>query len=217
MKNIIITGAAGQLGKVVVTEFLGGDYHLHLLVTRDMPVVDRETVYVTDLTDPGAVQRLAGDIAAATAKIDAVVHLVGAFTPGTLDAISVDDIDKMIRVNFITGFNLVKAFLPHFRAAQAGRFVFIGARAAMHPATAGANVAYALSKQMVNQLVHLINEAEGSDRISAHVLLPGTLDTPLNRQAMPDADFTQWTSSQRLAGTIRRIVEGTDNGTVIDL
>jgi NAD(P)-dependent dehydrogenase (short-subunit alcohol dehydrogenase family) len=35
-----------------------------------------------------------------------------------------------------------------------------------------------------------------------NAVLPGTIDTPANRRAMPDADSSKWVSLDSLAGTI---------------
>jgi NAD(P)-dependent dehydrogenase (short-subunit alcohol dehydrogenase family) len=216
MKNIIITGAGGNLGQMVVAEFLKGDYHLNLCVTKELPNSERQTMYMPDLTDGTAVQQMVDSILEAKGKIDGVVHLVGAYMPGNLDETNGADIDKMVNINFKTGFNLMKALLPHFAKMQAGKLVFTGAKAAMDPAMASANVAYALSKQMLPQLAYLINETDKTGNISAHVLLPGTLDTELNRKLMPDADFSKWTSTQQLAGTMRQVMEGQEKRVLVE-
>lgn len=216
MKNIIITGASGNLGQVVVAEFLKGDYHLNLCMSKEIESNERQTVYTPDLTNPFEVGVMVEKIIAAKGKIDGIVHLVGTYLPGTLDSTSMADIDKMINVNFKTSFNLTKSLLPYFKEAHTGKFVFIGAKAAMYPAMANSSVAYAFSKQMLPQLAHLINESENAKNISAHVLLPHTLDTELNRKSMPDADFSKFTSPQKLALAMRHIVEGLEKRIVIE-
>jgi NAD(P)-dependent dehydrogenase (short-subunit alcohol dehydrogenase family) len=54
--------------------------------------------------------------------------------------------------------------------------------------------------------------------MTANVILPGTIDTPANRKAMPDADFTKWVQPARIAALITFLAgdEGKDiNGAVI--
>jgi len=216
MKNILITGASGNLGQVVVAEFLKGDYHLNLCMSKRIDGNERLTIYTPDLTNAVEIGQMVADIIGAKGKIDGVIHLVGTYLPGTLDSTSTADIDKMININFKTSFNLMKAILPYFKEAQSGKFIFIGAKAAMYPSMANTSVAYALSKQMLPQLAHLINESDNSKSISAHVLLPHTLDTELNRKSMPDADFSTFTSPHKMAVSMRKIVEGEETRTTLE-
>jgi short-subunit dehydrogenase len=216
MKNIIITGAGGNLGQMVVADFFKEDYLLDLCVTKALPVSEKQTMYMPDLTDLEAVQQMVDSILASKRKIDGVLHLVGAYMQGTLDTTTFSDIDKMININFKTGFNLMKALLPHFEKEAKGKFVFIGAKATLDPTMASANVAYAISKQMLLQLANLINEKQKTSNVSAHVLLPGTLDTELNRKHMPDADFSKWTSTQELAKSMQQIIDGQEKRVLIE-
>jgi short-subunit dehydrogenase len=216
MKNILITGASGNLGKVVTAEFISGDYHLNLVVHKQVENSERQTFWYPDLTDIAQVRQMMSSLEQSGVVIDTVIHLVGGYKPGTLNETHSTDVTEMVTLNFNTAFNVVDAFLPHFTANSGGRFVFIGARAAMRPETAGNNVAYALSKQMLLPFAEMINH-HGTDKdIAAHVLLPATLDTALNRSLMPDADFSAWTSTEVLAKTIKGVVKRTEPRMLIE-
>jgi short-subunit dehydrogenase len=215
MKNIIITGATGNLGKTVTSTFSKGNYHLNLSVRRPMENTPRQTVWQTDLTNAAAVDEMVQSISQNQSPIDAAIHLVGGYKPGVLKETRTDDVTEMIGLNFNTAFNLVQALMPHFRENGQGVFIFIGASAAMNAVTAGYNVAYALSKQLLVPFAEMINEANRDANITAHVLLPSTLDTPLNRSLMPDADFSKWTSTVKLADVMREIVEGNEKRALI--
>jgi short-subunit dehydrogenase len=215
MKNIIITGAAGNLGKAVTAEFSNGDYHMNLSVLTPTENTDLQTAWYPDLKNPEAVTEMIKSIEEKEWEIEATIHLVGGYKPGNLGETNPDDVNEMVALNFNTAFNLVHALLPHYQRNGGGKFIFIGAKAAMNAGTAVNNVAYALSKQMLVPFAEMINEAEKENNIKAHVLLPGTLDTALNRSFMPDADFTKWTSTADLAKTMREIVEGTETREVV--
>jgi NAD(P)-dependent dehydrogenase (short-subunit alcohol dehydrogenase family) len=86
------------------------------------------------------------------------------------------------------------------RAAQAGRIVAIGSRAAESP---GAMVgAYSASKAALVSLVRTVAVENKSVGITANVILPGTIDTAANRAAMPEADVTQWVKPESIASLI---------------
>ena len=51
-------------------------------------------------------------------------------------------------------------------------------------------------------------EGSGSDARIANVILPMTIDTPMNRQFMPDADFGTWSCPTEIAEEILSWVDG---------
>jgi NAD(P)-dependent dehydrogenase (short-subunit alcohol dehydrogenase family) len=85
-------------------------------------------------------------------------------------------------------------------AAGGGRIVNIGAGAAGR-AAAGMG-AYAASKAGVERLTEAL-AAELRDRnVTVNAILPGTIDTPANRAAMPDADVTRWVEPEAVADVV---------------
>ena len=181
-----------------------------------MKIQSDETGWYPDLVNEAAVSQMVRDIEKSQGKIDAAVLLLGAYKPGDLNETKSEDVDSMMNINFKSAFYLVHALLPVYQKSGGGKFVFIGAKGAMAAATAGYNVAYALSKQLLVPFTQMINEANKDENISAHILLPGTLDTPLNRKLMPDADFSKWNDTALLAVKIREIVEGKESRDIIE-
>jgi NAD(P)-dependent dehydrogenase (short-subunit alcohol dehydrogenase family) len=216
MKNILITGASGNLGKSVVEEFSNGDYHINITARKPTDDTGMRTAWYPDLSNAEEVAKMISDIVVDNGNVSAAIHLVGGYRPGGLLETDLEDVNAMIKLNFGTAFNIVHSLLPHYLQAGGGKFIFIGAKAAMNPVGASNNVAYALSKQMLVPLVQMINQTYRDNKITAHVLLPGTLDTELNRSLMPDADFTQWTSTVKLGKTILAIVEAKETVEIIE-
>lgn len=208
MKNIIITGASGNLGEVVVAAFKSADYFLNLVIRQAYEDTERIRAWQADLTDAKSVAKLVEDITDADPQIDAVIHLVGGYAPGKLDHTGLSELDQMIDINFKSAFILFQEVLPFLKKQGEGKFICIGAQAAGMPNLARNNVAYAFSKQLLYQFVEIINAAGYAEKISAHILLPTTLDTDLNRKHMPNADFSQWTTLSEISETIKKIVDG---------
>jgi len=85
---------------------------------------------------------------------------------------------------------------------EGGRIILIGARPALF-ANEGKNaVAYALSKSLVFKLAELLNAEGQSKKVITTVIVPGTIDTAANRNAMPEADFSQWVNPEAIAETM---------------
>ncbi len=110
-----------------------------------------------------------------------------------------DEWTRMLEQNLETVAHVCRAALPHL-LAKGGSVVAVGSRAAE---TGGAGMAaYAVSKLAVHALVRVL-ALENRDRgVRVNAVLPGTIDTPANRRAMPDADRSSWTPPEAIARTI---------------
>jgi NAD(P)-dependent dehydrogenase (short-subunit alcohol dehydrogenase family) len=58
-------------------------------------------------------------------------------------------------------------------------------------------------------MAEMINAAYEADGITATMIVPGTIDTPVNREAMPDADFRKWISAPDIAESIAFVLSET--------
>jgi NAD(P)-dependent dehydrogenase (short-subunit alcohol dehydrogenase family) len=200
-RNIIITGANGNLGKVVVSKFKREGYRIIALVEpgSDVELEEADDVYEVDVTDSNTVKDFAAEYQLQYGEVDAIGLLVGGFGMGTIEETTVEDIEGMINLNFFSAFNLVKNFLPIMKKANFGNFLFVGARPALQSEDGKDVVAYALSKSMVIELANLVAEEAKGTRIRAHVFVPSIIDTPANREAMPDSDFSLWVNPAEIA------------------
>jgi NAD(P)-dependent dehydrogenase (short-subunit alcohol dehydrogenase family) len=209
-KNILVTGASGNLGKAVVEKFLKDGYQVLAMTTPGKglgyEVAGAITTYDADLTDEKSVNETLEKIIGVHKTIDAAILTVGAFALGTIQTTGGADLQKMIALNFNTAYFVARVAFNQMVAQGAGRIIFIGARPALVAAEGKNMVAYALSKSMVFKLSELLNaEAPGKNVVTA-VIVPGTIDTPANRQANPKADFTSWVSGEEIAANIQFII-----------
>ncbi|WP_035360844.1 SDR family NAD(P)-dependent oxidoreductase [Dyadobacter alkalitolerans] len=217
MENILITGGIGNLGKTVVQTLAEGGYHLHLAVRKDVEnSAGNVSFYPTDLADSEQADAFVQKVLAENTKIKAGVFLAGGFQPGNLAETSMDDITKMVNLNFATAFNVAHKLIAHFKTVGGGKLIFVGSKAAMDFKNAGSNFAYSLSKQLLYNFSDLINQSEANAGITSHILLPGTIDTVTNREAMPNADFSQWTIPAAIARTIQDILSGKESNAEIE-
>lgn len=199
-KSILITGASGNLGHAVVRKFVQSDFKVYGTDRSANPMEGAEIAAV-DLTDEAKVNAYIEQISQ-DKQLNAAVLLVGAYSPGNLMATDGAALQKMYKLNFETAYFVVHSLLPHFEANGGGHIVLIGSRAALDAQAALYNVAYGLSKSLLVALANIIN-AYGKDKgIRASVIVPSTIDTPPNREAMPDADFEKWTTPEAIADSI---------------
>jgi NAD(P)-dependent dehydrogenase (short-subunit alcohol dehydrogenase family) len=138
-------------------------------------------------------------------RIDVLAHLVGGFAGGHSVA-ETDDatFKRMFDLNLNSAFHIIRAVLPHMRKTGSGRIVAIGSRAAENP---GAGVgAYSASKAGLVSLIKTVALETKDSGITANIILPGTIDTPANRKAMPNADISQWVQPSAIASLILWLV-----------
>jgi NAD(P)-dependent dehydrogenase (short-subunit alcohol dehydrogenase family) len=199
-RNIIVTGAAGGLGKAVIEKFKREGYHLiALLRPGHEDAVEDVDNYEVDVTSEEAVADFVKEYQIQYGELDAIAMLVGGYASGDLETTSQADLSKMFQLNFFSAFQMVQGFLPLFKKQHRGTFLFVGAKPALQLREATNSLAYALSKKMVISLSEILEEEVKGTGIRTHVFVPSIIDTPANRENMPDADFGKWVSPAEIA------------------
>lgn len=203
-KVAIVTGATGGLGTHVTRAFLNAGY----VVAGVAPRVKQSdfdsaqfTPFPANLDSLTSARVVADAIHSRFGKIDVLVHIVGGFAGGQSVADSDDStFQRMFDLNVNSAFHILRAVIPHMRSAKSGRIIAIGSRAAEAP---GAGVgAYSASKAALVSLVRTVAIENKDAGITANTILPGTIDTPANRQAMPKSDTSQWVQPASIADLI---------------
>ena len=203
-KIALVTGANGGLGVSVTKALLDAGFQTVGLARK---IQDSDfnhpkfTALPAALDSLDAAKKAAESVIARFGRIDVLAHLVGGFAGGKSVA-ETDDatFTNMFEVNLNSAFHTLRAVIPHMRSAEGGRIVAIGSRAAENP---GAMVgAYSASKAAIVSLIHTVAIENKDAGITANVILPGTIDTPVNRKAMPGADVTQWVDPASIASLI---------------
>jgi NAD(P)-dependent dehydrogenase (short-subunit alcohol dehydrogenase family) len=131
-------------------------------------------------------------------RLDILVHVLGGFAGGKTVA-ETDDAtwEQMRDLNLNSAFYVLRAVVPHLRKSGSGRVIAIGSLTATEPHAGLA--AYVTFKSALAMLVRSVAVENKDAGVTANVILPGTMDTPANRKAMPTADFTKWLQPQDVA------------------
>lgn len=200
-RNIIVTGAAGGLGRAVVDKFKREGYHVIALLrpNYDEPVEEADDNYEVDVTDEAAVLEFVREFHMQYNDLDALAMLVGGFSMGDMESTAEKDFQTMFHLNFFSAYHLVRGFLPVMKKQQKGTFLFVGARPALELASAKDTIAYSMSKKLVLTLAEILAEEVKETQIRSHVFVPSIIDTEANRESMPDSDFSQWVSPKEIA------------------
>lgn len=206
MNEVMVTGAGGALGKVVVKYLHKAGFHVHAVYRQDEHVGEGINTYVCDLNSANAVQALCGCVLAA--KSVAIVNCAGGFTWNKTSDYADQDYSYMLAANFRSAFLLLRYSLPLLRKHQVGgRLVFISSAASLCPNTNNIGMGvYSASKSALNALIMSTCAEVSGEGININAICPTIIDTPRNRKDMPDADHSQWVSCEKIARLIRLLL-----------
>lgn len=205
MKTAIITGFSGNLGNAVADKFLKEGYQVAGTITARDQVENTnaqlQTVEV-DLMKEEAAAAFVQSVIDKHKQIDVAVLTVGGFAMASIADTATADIEKQIKLNFNTAYNVARPVLEQMKKQGSGRLFLIGSKPGLDMHNSKGMVAYGLAKSLIFRLAELMNdETKGSDVVTA-VVVPSTIDTPQNRKAMPDADTTKWVRPEAIADII---------------
>ncbi|MBK1695317.1 3-oxoacyl-ACP reductase [Chromatium weissei] len=206
-KTVILTGATGNLGRVTARIFakegarlalVGRDAQRLAEVKQTLAANCDADIFIADVLDTTAVSTMVTQVADRFGRIDVLVNLAGGFSMGPLVHETPDaEWDALLALNFRTVINCVRATVPYLLTAGSGRIINIAARAATQGSARMAP--YCVSKAAVVTLTESLAAELKAHHITVNCLLPGTLNTPENRAAMPDQAHHNWVELDALA------------------
>jgi NAD(P)-dependent dehydrogenase (short-subunit alcohol dehydrogenase family) len=201
-KVVVVTGASGALGQVVAQAALarGASVASVDYARSDTAgAADQLELGGVDLSDAAQAAKAIEAVVARFGRLDVLINIAGAFSFETIADGDPKTWQRLYAINVLTALNASRAAIPHLAASPAGRIVNIGAIGALQ---AGRGMGpYAASKAGVHRLTEaLATELKG--KVTVNAVLPSTIDTPANRAAMPESDFSKWVTAEELAGVI---------------
>ena len=208
---VIITGAVGNLGRAVAerVQAQGGKMILVDRASDRLQKIYAEIKQSTqhwlagdvDMTDPKSVDAMTAEAHQRFGRLDGLVNTVGGFRGGKpVHETDLAEWDFLFDVNLRSTLIACRAVIPYMLKAQSGRIVNVASRNAFQ---GGANyAAYSAAKTAVLRLTESLAAELKTRGINVNCIVPGTIDTPQNREAMPKADFSTWVPPADLAEVI---------------
>jgi NAD(P)-dependent dehydrogenase (short-subunit alcohol dehydrogenase family) len=210
--TVLVAGGTGYLGNAVVRELIGAGYEVAAtwVVEHERERLESDPVELIE-ADLFVPEQVAAAIAAVD-ELDAVVNLVGGFSDGPLvHETDPQDFERMWRLNVMPGFLLARAAMPRLMERGGGAFVGVSARPALRPFPGAAG--YISAKAAVLALIQALDAEYKAHGIRCNGILPSVIDTPANREAMPNADHAKWVPPEQIAKVVRFLVSDDSKAT----
>jgi NAD(P)-dependent dehydrogenase (short-subunit alcohol dehydrogenase family) len=205
---VLVGGGTGALGGAVTRELLDSGYSVTTtwIMERERERVeselgDRVSLVKADLLSADG----ARTAVEAVQDLEAVVNLVGGFSSGpNVHETEPDDFNRMVELNLAPNFLLARAAMPLLVERGGGAFVGVSARPALRPFAGAAG--YITGKAAVLAFIQALDAEYRDQGVRCNAILPSVIDTPANRSATPDADFSKWVSPAEIARVVRFLV-----------
>jgi NAD(P)-dependent dehydrogenase (short-subunit alcohol dehydrogenase family) len=207
-KVVLITGGTGALGRAVTQSFVEGGAQVAVTYVVDAevpecqaclgPLAHAPIFAKADVTKEVEVRHAVQTVVGRLARIDMLLNLVGGYV-GDLPVAELPEEtwDLMLNVNLKSAYLCCKHVVPVMQRSGGGRIATVSSRAAIQvfPGIS----AYAAAKAGLIAFTETLASEVLKDGITVNAILPSVIDTPANRRAMPDADYSLWVKPEEIA------------------
>ena len=213
MKNqvVIITGAVGNLGVATARAFQNAgaktvlvdrlSYRLREFFPGLVDSPDHFLASGVDLSDAASLGKLTEQTLARFGRVDALVNTVGGYRGGKpVHEADIADWDFLFNVNVRTTLLCCRAVIPQMLKQQSGKIINVASRDGL--AGSAGYAAYSASKSAVLRLTESLAGELKASNVNVNCIMPGTIDTPQNRKAIPNGDFSKWVEPDAIAEVI---------------
>jgi NAD(P)-dependent dehydrogenase (short-subunit alcohol dehydrogenase family) len=208
---VLVTGGTGYLGASVCKAFLeGGSAVVAVyLFEKELPYFEKtlgplgkEAVRIrADIAKPGEMDRVVEEVLRRFKRIDALVNTVGGYMAGSVEETSAEDLDRAVALNLRPALLACKAVAPIMARAKRGKIVNLSSEASLLGEEG--SFPYSATKAGVNRLTESLARELHSSNVQVNCVMPRIMDTPANREAMPDADVSTWVTTDQVARVVR--------------
>jgi NAD(P)-dependent dehydrogenase (short-subunit alcohol dehydrogenase family) len=207
----VVTGAAGILGGAVAKALQAAGARLVLVdrapdrLPRLFPELadspDHFLATGVDLTDENAVTGMVSQALERFGRIDVLVNCAGGYRGGSpVHETPLELWDFLLDLNLRTAVVASKAVVPAMLQQGHGKIVNVAARSGLQGRRNSA--AQSASKSGVIRLTECMSAELKKKGVHVNCIVPSTMDTPQNRQDMPNADTSRWVEPEALADAI---------------
>jgi len=207
---VVVTGGTGYLGSAICKAFVqaGAAVVAVYMLDREIPYFRRKLggrarevfLIKANVMGPGEMDRVARDVVRRSPRIDVLINTVGGYMSGPVEATTDEEFDRAMALNLKSTFLACKAVISAMRKAKRGKIVNVSSESSL--LGEAESFLYSAGKSGVNRLTESLARELNTANIQVNCVMPRILDTPANRKAMPDADFSSWVKTDQVARVI---------------
>lgn len=210
-RTIVIGGADGALGGAALKHFaasgtkvIGTVFSTSSAEQLKKLAVESDwnaEIHQIDLGSYDACRTFANDVSSRNPQIDGIFNAAGGFRYTSTDNCSQEDFFFLLNANFISCWHLAKFFVPVLKKQKSGRLVFVSSRKTQEAGQANFGI-YTATKAALDAMVGGLAQELKSTELAVNIVAPSVIDTPANRMAMPDADFSRWVTTSDILNAV---------------
>jgi NAD(P)-dependent dehydrogenase (short-subunit alcohol dehydrogenase family) len=209
----VISGATGSLGRVVTQQALAAGMRVAIPYRNEEKLKeliaflgggsDSILVFPAKVTSEQEMKAFVESVVERWGRIDVLLNIAGSYRGGKeVWETPLDEYEEMLESNFLSALVCCRAVLPTMLKQDYGRIVNVAARPAVERRYRAKSSAYAVAKAAVAVLTETIAEECKKSNVTANAIMPSTIDTPQNRNEIPQGDFSKWASAEDVAKVI---------------
>jgi len=186
-KNVLVTGASGDIGLGICAEFLQQQSHVYALyksnpadleqLKETHPHGDRLHILQCDLADKDSVIQLCQHLSQQAKKLDVLVNNAGIVRDSLFASMSFDDFNTVIDTNLLSTFVLTKEALLLLRASESAAIVNVASIAAIIPSVGQCN--YSASKGALLGFTRTLAAELAPRGVRVNAVAPGMIESKM--------------------------------------
>ncbi|MBS1862233.1 MAG: SDR family oxidoreductase [Actinobacteria bacterium] len=144
-----------------------------------------------DVGDRGAVESAVAELVDRHGRLDILVcnaGVLGSLAAGQASNPDAQELETVLRVNLLGTINCCRAAAPHLRQGGWGRIVTVSSLAALRPPEGGLGSPYVAAKAAIIGYTKSLASELGPSNVTVNAIAPGSIDTPMTREAFDDMD-----------------------------
>lgn len=223
--TILFTGLSGNLGREILPKFI--DENFNIISTyfddKELDLINKKyskhvNFIKCNLIKEKEVKSLEKEIIRLNASVDTIINLVGGFSYAKILDTSLNDLIKMLELNFYTVYNISK-IAPELMANSSNSSIINIITPYAEIPVEGTSL-YSSSKAALMNFSRSLALEFREHKIRVNSLMCNTIDTKLNRKLMPKENFDAWTKPEEIFNTMSIIMKEESkfiNGEIIRL
>lgn len=195
-KRIVITGATGGIGRNTTLALLNRGAHVAFCGKSEVKMKDllveiaqMETGIIYgkafDAIAENEIKKFVGEAKEKLGGIDVLINCAGLNTAkNRVEDIKTEDLEYMIKVNFVAPFIFIREIIKDMRERQSGLVINIMSSTCLFSSESVGS--YSASKSGFDALAKILRKEVRKDHIGVCSIYPGGVDTPFRANARPD-------------------------------